>query len=174
MTFRNMVYSVIPIAVLALLWWSITYNPEAKPRAVETGPSTAYAVDQADWPVWVPEPGEGWTPTVVYYDVVEDIPTWHVSYVTPDGEYAAIHQASDVTDAWLEQVLAGGEETGSATLPGPTGDQTWQVFEGPRPSNAENAWVLDPEHTDGSTVVVHGTIDEDGAAELLRTVDARD
>ena len=42
------------------------------------------------------------------------------------------------------------------------------------PSNVERAWVLGPQETGGSTVVVSGTVAEDEAAELLESVEARD
>lgn len=174
-TVRNMVLSVIPVAALALVWWSLTYNPqELRRNAVEVDVTANHAVAQADWPVWVPEPGEGWTPTVAWYDTyVEGIPTWHVSYVTPEGEYAAVHQAADVTDAWRDQVLGGGEPVGEAVLPGPLGEQTWAAFEA-ESGNAEHAWVLEPEATGGATLVVHGTAEVAEVEQLLESVEVRD
>lgn len=176
-TVRNMVLSVLPVAALALAWWSIGAGPEEQQtRPAEVAPVAAYAAEQADWPVWVPDPGAGWTPTVAWYDTLEDVPTWHVSYTTPDGEYAAIHQASEVTEAWREDVLAGGEQSGAQRLAGPGGEQEWTTFEGPHPSNAERAWVLGPEQTGGSTVVVHGTrgLDQAELDTLLGSVQTRD
>lgn len=172
-TVRNMVYSVLPVAALALAWWSLTYNPqEQQTRPAEVAPAAAYAADQADYPVWVPEPGEGWRPTVARFDdQVEGVPTWHVSYETPEGEYVALHQASDITPEWTSAVLSGGTATGEVTLGGPLGEQTWQTYEGPRPSNAEEAWVLGPEVTGGSTVVLTAT-DDLPAAELQDFLDA--
>ena len=176
-TVRNMVLSVLPVAALALAWWSIGAGPqEQQTPTAQVAPVAAYAAAEADWPVWVPDPGEGWTPTVAWYDTLEELPTWHLSYTTPDGEYAAIHQAEDVTEAWREAVLAGGEQTGTARLGGPAGEQEWAAFEGPRPSNAERAWVLGPEQTGGSTVVVHGTqgLSQAELTALLGSVTARD
>src|SRR5690606_106686 len=104
-------------------------------------------------------------------DQVEGVATWHVSFQTPEGEYVALSQASGVTPAWTEAVLSGGSATGEQTLGGPLGEQTWQTFEGPRPSNAEDAWLLGPEETGGSTVVVTATDDLPGA-ELEHFLDA--
>lgn len=177
MTIRNMVLSVLPVAALALVWWAIPFNPAEQVRPnVETEATSRYVVEQSDFPVWVPQPPEEWTPTVAWYEArYADLPTWHISYETPQGEYLALTQAADVTDEWLAEVLRGGVEDGTVGLSGPDGEQEFTVFEGPRPSNAETAWLLGPEDTGGSTVVVHGT--EAAVAELqefLDSVEARD
>ncbi|ANS80342.1 putative secreted protein [Serinicoccus hydrothermalis] len=171
-TVRNMVYSTLLVLALVLVWWSLTYNPsEPEPRRVEVASTATYAQEQADWPVWVPEPDDAWSPTVVWFEPLEDVTTWHVSYVTPQGEYLAIHQADDVTQAWRDAVLAGGQRTGEAVLPGPDGEQQWQTWQA-ESGNAQNAWVLETQ--DAGTVIVHGTAQEDEARALLETVQARD
>lgn len=169
-----MVYSMLIVLALVLVWWSLTYNPpEQQARAVEVTPTATYAVEQADWPVWVPDPGEGWTPTVVWFEPVEEVPTWHVSYVTPEGEYLALHQAAEATGAWQDVVLAGASEVGAVQLDGPTGTQEWSVWKA-ESGNAENGWLLGPDGGGGSTVAVHGTAGEDEAQRLLSSVAARD
>ena len=176
-TVRNMVLSVLPVAALALLWWSITYNPqEQQTRPAQVAPVAAHVAQEAEWPVWVPEPGEGWTPTVAWYDTLEDVPTWHLSFMSPDGEYAALHQASEVTDPWLQAVLDSGEEAGEVELTGPGGERVWTRYEGPRPGNAEQAWLLGPDDTGGSTVVVSSTaaLGEDELTDFLESVQTRD
>ncbi|OLT17347.1 hypothetical protein BJF80_04225 [Serinicoccus sp. CUA-874] len=171
-TVRNMVYSTVLVLALVLVWWSLTYNPtEQEPRRVEVASTAAYAVDQADWPVWVPEPGQEWSPTVVWFEPLEGVPTWHVSYVTPEGEYLAVHQADGVTPAWRDAVLSGGEQVGETRLPGPDGERGWQAWEA-ESGNAQNAWLLEVEGQ--STVVVHGTAAEGEARALLESVQARD
>lgn len=175
-TVRNMILSVLPILGLALVWWAFTHNPqEPQPRAVEVEMVANHAAYQSDWPVWVPGPGEGWTPTVAYFEPrVADVLTWHVSFMTPEGEYVAISQAADVTAEWSEQVLSGGTQVGQETLESPAGEHSWAAHEGPRPSNAEVARVLGPEHTGGSTVVVHGTVGQAELEEFLGSVQVRD
>lgn len=176
-TVRNMILSVIPVALLALVWWAITMQSQEQVRPhVETEATSRYVVEQSGFPVWVPEPDEGWIPTVAWYEARTDgIPTWHISFETPAGEYLALTQAADVDDEWREEVLRGGTEVGTASLAGPDGERTWAQFEGPRPSNAELAWLLEPEDTGGSTVVVHGTVGaESELQEFLESVDARD
>lgn len=174
---RNMVYSVLPVAALALVWWAIPFNPPEQVRpTVETVQTARYVAEQSDFPVWVPEPGEGWIATVAWYEArYDDLPTWHISYETPEGEYLAVTQAADVTDDWLEEVLRDGTEAGTVRLAGPDGERTFTRYEGPRPSNAEVSWLLGPDDTGGSTVVVHGTAGAvEELPEFLESVEARD
>lgn len=176
-TVRNMVYSMLLVTLVVLAWWSMTSSPATQQqRTPELEQTTNYVVDQAEWPVWVPDPGEGWTPTVVWYDArVAEVPTWHISYVSPEGEYVALHQAADVTEAWLESALPEAAPTGGTVrLPGPVGEQTWQVWSGPARGNAETAYLLGPEVTGGSTVAVHGTAGQEEFADFLASVEARD
>ncbi|GGK65990.1 DUF4245 family protein [Ornithinimicrobium pekingense] len=176
-TVRNMVWSMLLVTLFVLAWWSMTYSNEGSQRqAPETTQTTAYVVEQAEWPVWVPDPGDEWVPTVVWYDArVAGVPTWHISYTSPEGEYVALHQAADVTQDWLEQVLAGAEATGAdVALPTPAGARPWQEWQGPEGGNAENGYLLGPEETGGTTVVVHGTAQTDEVEDFLGSVSARD
>lgn len=172
---QNMVWSVLAVGAIVLAWWALTPNPtESQRRPPEVPQSAAYAVDQSPWPVWVPEPGEAWTPTVVQYQPLEGVQTWHISYVSPKGEYVAIHQAADVTDEWRAAVLGDAEPVGETTLAGPADGQDWQELAGSADGNAEHAYVLEPDQTGGSTVVVHGTADRAEFEEFLTEVEARD
>lgn len=177
-TVRNMVYSVLAVAVLALVWWSLAFNPQdSQTRPAEVGPVVSYAEAESDFAVWLPEPGEQWRPTVARFDdQVEGVPTWHLSFETPEGEYVALYQAADVTPEWTAEVLRDGDHVGEAVLGGPLGEQTWEAYEGPRPSNAEVAWVLGPDVTGGSTVVVAATqaLSEAELQEFLDSVEVRD
>ena len=170
-----MVWSVLAVGALVLAWWALTLNPsESQRRPPEVEQTVAYVVDQAPWPVWVPDPGEGWTPTVVTYEPLEEVPTWMISYVSPQGEYVALHQAADVTDTWRAAVLGSAQPVGEVTLGGPAGEQVWQELAGEPEGNAEHAYVLSPEATGGTTVVLHGTADRPEFEEFLATVEARD
>ena len=175
-TVRNMVYSVLAVLALVLAWWSLTFNPGVdQRRPPEVTQSAAYAVSQAEWPLWVPDPGEGWKPTVVWFDPIEGVQTWHISYTSPEGEYVALHQGADVTAEWLGVVLAGASEVGTVELTsGPTGATTWQEWAGKEKSNAERGYLLGPEQTGGTTVVLHGTASQQEFEQFLAAVEARD
>lgn len=175
-TVRNMVWSMLLVTLVVLAWWSLSSNPqEQQRRAPEVAQTATYVADQAQWPVWVPEPGQGWTPTVVWYDSrVAGVTTWHISYTSPAGEYVALHQAAGVTDEWVQQVLPDAAPTGEEVrLPGPTGPQAWQEWEGPDGGNAEAGYLVGPQVTDGTTVAVHGTADLAEVEAFLRAVTAR-
>lgn len=171
-----MVLSVLPVAALAFVWWAFLSEPQEQVRPhVEVDATVSYVAQQSDFPVWRPEPGEGWIPTVSWYDAPYDtMPTWHLSFETPAGDYLALTQAADVSEEWTDAVLRSGTEVGPVQLPGPRGEQTFVEYEGPRPSNAEVAYLLGPEATGGSTVVVHGTAGPDEVRDLLRSVQELD
>lgn len=176
-TVRNMVYSMLLVLLVVLAWWSTTSNPsESQRRPPEVAQTATFVADQAEWPVWVPEPGKGWTPTVVWYDSrVEGVPTWHISYTSPSGEYVALHQGGDVTQDWVAEVLPDARDTGEeVTLPGPGGKRAWQRWEGPVDGNAERGYLLGPETTEGSTVALHGTAEQAEFEAFLESVTARD
>lgn len=176
-TVRNMVWSMLLVTVIVLAWWSLGSNPqESQRRAPEVAQTSAYVVEQAGWPVWVPEPGTGWTPTVVWFDArVAGVQTWHISYTSPAGEYVALHQAAEVTEEWVQQVLTDATPTGEEVpLPGPADGQPWQEWDGPDGGNAETGYLLDPDQTDGTTVVVHGTADVAEIEAFLRATTARE
>lgn len=176
---RNMVWSMVLVTLVVLAWWSLSSSPdpdEQQRRAPEVVQTATYVAGEAPWPVWVPDPGQGWTPTVVWYDTrVAGVTTWHISYTSPAGEYVALHQAADVTDEWVSQVLPEASPTGEeASLPGPTGAKAWQVWAGPDGGNAEVGYLLGPQGTDGTTVAVHGTAGLDEIEAFLQAVTARE
>lgn len=174
-TVRNMVWSVLAVLGIVLAWWSITFNPqESQRRAPEVTQTATYVAQEADWPVWVPELGEGWTPTVVWFDPIEDVQTWHVSYTSPQGRYVALHQAADVTPEWMATVLKGADEVGTVDLGGPAGEQSWTQWRGAPDSNAEHGYVLGPEQTGGTTVALHGTATQEEFEAFLAALEAKD
>jgi hypothetical protein len=175
-TVRNMVYSTLILLGIVLVLWSMTFNPEqSQRRTPDVAQPAAFAAEQASFPVWVPAPGRGWTPTVVWYDVgVAEVPTWHVSYVSPAGDYVAVHQAADVTDDWLAEVLPEARPDGTVRFEGPQGQQEWQRWSGPTDGNAEVGYLLGPEETGGSTVVLHGTAEQAEFETFLGSVTPQD
>lgn len=176
-TVRNMIYSMLIMLLVVLAWWSMTYQPdELQRRPPEVTLTATHAAEQADFPLWLPEPGEGWTPTVIWFDArVDEVATWHISFTSPEGEYVALHQAADVTQEWEDEVLTGAGATGEQVeLPTPNGTEVWAEWAGAEDSNAERAYLLGPEQTGGSTVVVHGTAEPAEFEAFLASVTARD
>ncbi|GAA5158772.1 DUF4245 domain-containing protein [Ornithinimicrobium tianjinense] len=172
---QNMIWSTLAVGAVALAWWSLTFNPsESQRRPPEVTQTATYVVEQSPWPVWVPEPGDRWVPTVVSYEPLEGVQTWHISYTSPEGEYVALHQAADVTDTWRAAVLGAAQEDGEVRLDGPGGTRIWQAWEGEKGSNSERAYVLGPEETGGSTTVLHGTASPEEFQAFLKVIEARD
>lgn len=175
-TVRNMVISVVLVGALVMLVWAMLYNPaEREERPAEVALTARYAAEESDFPVWVPEPGDDWFAQVTWFEPrVESTRTWFAAYRTPSGEWLAISQAADVPGEWVREVTSGGDEVATQTLPSPVGSVEFTAYEGPRPSNAEVAYLLGPEATEGSTVVVHGTAELDEVEEFLTSMSAQD
>lgn len=100
----------------------------------------------------------GWRATSGYYDPpaetgVPGVVRWHIGWITPDGEYAAVEQSNGDGGALLRDQLDEPVEAGTVTV----GGSTWTRYEG---SNGRRALTTT---RDGATVVVHGTA---GWAEL--------
>jgi hypothetical protein len=72
----------------------------------------------------VPTGLSGWTATtaVVRHRGNSGILTWHVGFVTPQGNYAGVEQASRSTPRWENSLSSGGRKVGTVNVDGATWD----------------------------------------------------
>ena len=69
----------------------------------------------------------GWTPTEAKTSNTTDgVSAFHIGYITADGLYAGVYQASSVTKDWLEANNGSGSPVGEVTIDGVTWQQLYQ------------------------------------------------
>lgn len=158
---KNMVYSMLAVVGLAFAWWAIAPQPEGNQRRpVHVVQVADYAATQADWPLWSPELGEGWSANSAKFAALEGEPTWQSGWISPETAYVALRQSLDPSDAWREDVLGGMTQREDLALTGPTGEQQWEVFSGVSDNDEDEvALVLQPSADQPAITMVHGTAD---------------
>ena len=95
--------------------------------------------------------------------------TWHAGYQSPTGNYIALEQTKDATDAWVSAQTNRAPKTGEVQAAG----KTWSTYV--RSSKVQNSLVHRAETATELTTIVTGTgtFDELVAfAETLRPVPA--
>ena len=103
-TVRDMVLSMAVILALVALVLLLLPRPNAveQPpvdvRSAAVGAAATLPFDPVV-PAGLPQ---GWKPTSAYSKrSTDDVLAWHVGYLTPAGEYAAVEVAAGATDAWV-------------------------------------------------------------------------
>ncbi|MBA3619023.1 MAG: DUF4245 domain-containing protein [Acidothermales bacterium] len=93
---------------------------------VDFRPQLAAARADAPYPVLGPEglPAD-WRSTSVRLRGTGGVTTWHIGFVTPDQEYAAVEQSNDATAVFVRDVTREGRPAGNVDLAG----QTWQRYD---------------------------------------------
>jgi hypothetical protein len=153
-----MVLSLAVVGLFVAFLVAVTYRPRPDPvRTVDTTVAAAQARDQAPFepvvPVGLPTT---WRATSAGYESartssVPNAAHWHVGYVTPAGEYAAVDQAGGDPTVMVRSVVDGARQVGTGTGTF-AGWHRWVVVDGRR-----QGYVLPVGDT---TVVVHGTADD--------------
>lgn len=163
-TARDMILSLAVVGIFVAFLVAVTYRPRPDPvHVIDPRVAVAQARDQASFepavPVGLPS---GWRPTSAVYEPagagsVPNAEHWHIGYVTPDGEYAAVDQATGDPTVLVRTVVDGarpaGEGAGSFA-----GWQRWVVGE------QRQAYVLPGQ---GSTLMIHGTAGDGELTQLL-------
>lgn len=168
---KNMVYSMLAVVALAFMWWAIAPQPEDdQRRPVDVQQIADYSATQADWPLWSPELGDGWSANLAKLATLEKVPTWQSGWISPQTRYVALRQARDPGAAWRQDVLGGMQQQEDLMLAGPAGEQAWQLFTGVS-DNDENevALVLESSEDQPAVTIVDGTAD---VAEMSRFVES--
>lgn len=121
----NMLRSLLVIgAIMALL---VLVFPRVQPETPDIDVvETAQQVEQSTgWPISAPRDlPEGWVPTrAQYLRSTDGLMTWQAGYQTPEGDYAALQQTVDATDAWVEQQVNRSPRVGQVEVAGASWEQ---------------------------------------------------
>lgn len=110
---------------------------------------------------------DGWKPNAARLEPsTDDVTSWYVGYLTPDGDYAGMRQGVDANPTWVSQQVAAARPSGARTIDG----VTWVEYDrrATDPTGI-NAYSLSAE-IGASTIVLFGTASNDDFGELATAV----
>ncbi|MER8182866.1 DUF4245 domain-containing protein [Kitasatospora sp. NPDC094015] len=128
---RDMVLSMLAVGgVVAVGYLFVPHSAGDGVHAVEYRTALASAKRAAPYPVLGPQGlPDRWRATSVEYRKDKNgHNVWHLGFVTPSGEYAAIEQSNGAKADVLSAVVPGGAADGSAPVAG----QDWERYQGDR------------------------------------------
>lgn len=109
--------------LVVMVWRPWHYD---KIRAVDWRPAAQAAAAAGVVPVLGPTTlPKGWTSTSARLDTVEGGRAWHIGFVTPDNQYAAVGVTNAPIDSYLNGVMPGAVKSGTVDLNG----HTWTTYE---------------------------------------------
>lgn len=164
-TVRDMVLSMVAIGVVVSGIYLFVPHSEGDP--VKTvGYTVELGQARRDAPYAVAAPvglGKDWRATSVTYDASDsEAVEWHLGFVDPQDEYAAVEQSNGKADTFIEAKSHGAVRSGSRTVDG----ATWLKYKGSK----YDALVREQS---GVTTVVTGTASYDRLAELAAALEER-
>ncbi len=167
-TVRDMVWSLVVVGLFVAFLVGVTYR--GKPDAVQVvDPTTAVVSAQTAAP-FVPRIPTGlsseWRSTSARFEPpqLSSIPestVFHIGYVTPDGQYAAVQQ-TDASPAWAVRTLFEGGSDSGVGAGAFEGWERWQAEDGRR-----QAYVRE---LADSTLIIQGSADDAELAELAASL----
>ena len=151
-TAADMVRSLLVVLVLVLVVVALNAQPKPKLEARRFDYTVALkqARDNAPYDVLAPVGlPSAWRATSARTRTAGDRVTWHIGFVTPNGDYAALEQSDADPENVLAELVGGGSDAGRVRIDG----AVWRRVEGGE--HADRALVLDAEPV--TTVVLGGS-----------------
>lgn len=170
-TVRDMVWSLAAVGVFVVFILGVTYR--AKPDAVQVvDPTTAVVSARAAAPFVVRVPvalNSQWRPTSARYEPpsfssVPEATVFHLGYVTPQEQYAAVEQTDATAARAVRTLFEGGTDSGAGTGAF-AGWERWQADSGRR-----QAYVRE---LGDSALIVQGSASDAELAELADSLRPR-
>jgi hypothetical protein len=150
-TAADMVRSLLVVLALVLVVVAMNAQPQPEPKVTRFDYTVALeqAQDSAPYdvvaPVGLPD---SWRATSARTGSNGDAVTWHLGFVTPRGDYAALEQSNADPENVLATLVGDGSDAGRVRIHG----AVWRRVEGGE--HAKRALVLDAEPV--TTVVLGG------------------
>jgi hypothetical protein len=145
-----MVRSLVVVVVLVLVVIALTVRPHQKSTVTRFDYTEvlAQARDQASYDVLAPTGlARDWRPTSARTGHDGNAVTWHVGFVTPRNDYAAVEQSDGDPESFVATFADGGRRAGRVDI----GGGVWRRVDGGDPER--RALVLEGE---AATTVVAG------------------
>ncbi|MBW1602826.1 DUF4245 domain-containing protein [Streptomyces sp. JJ66] len=165
-TVRDMVISMGLICLCSgfVYLFGIPHNDSGEgAKTVDYRAELLTADRAAPYPLLAPQGLEDpWRATSVHYRGQSDLgAVWHLGFLDPDEEYAAVEQSDGEPKPFIAEVTHGAQATGKTVE---VDGAAWDRYEGPK----YNALVLPQE---SHTTVVTGTAPFESLAELARALE---
>ncbi len=153
-TVFNLVLALAASLAIVVLLVLVVVRPDQAPREpVDYAGIASEFQPQSEVPLVVPVLPEGWKSNGATFDVDDGAAaTWRIGFVTPDDRYAAVDQAVDPDEGWLDDRL----ESASATSTTEIGGLEWDVYDRRDDDPTGNYAYAISTSVDGTLYVVHG------------------
>ncbi|WP_280695182.1 DUF4245 domain-containing protein [Kitasatospora sp. GP82] len=130
-TVRDMILSMAGVGVVVAVGYAfLPHDAGDGVHVVDYRSSLASAKRAAPYPLLGPEGlSDKWRATSVEYRKdTKGNAVWHLGFVTPSGQYAAVEQSNGGRDEVIASAVLDGKPDGSATVAG----QEWERYQGSR------------------------------------------
>ena len=123
-TLGSMVISMVLILVAVLAWMALVPRAsQVSQPAVDVSSVAKQVRAETAWGIAQPQLPPGWKATSVRFAPAGDgLRTWHVGYLSPEGNYVSIDQTQGATDEWVSAQTSDGKAEGTI----PAAGRTWQ------------------------------------------------
>lgn len=167
-TSLNLVVALVASLAIVLVTVMIVVRP-APPPAEPVDYAGIAAQVQRGYEATIASPAlsEEWRSNSARIETGRDgVPVWYIGFVTPKGDFAAVTQGIDANPTWVAATLEGGFATGTTTV----GQVTWDVYDRRSNDDIGNFAYAMTTVIGDSTLVLHGTADDDEFTELAEAV----
>lgn len=123
-TLWGMVISMVLILAVVLAWMALVPRVSGISQpAVDVSAVASQVRQETSWGISQPRLPAGWKATSVRFAPAGDgLRTWHVGYLSPDGNYVSIDQTKGATDDWVSAQTSHGKAQGTMSAAG----RTWR------------------------------------------------
>ena len=151
-TLPAMVVSMVVILAAVVAWMALVPRvSEINQPALDVTSVARQVRGETSWQISQAQLPAGWKATSVRFTPAGDgLRTWHVGYLSPEGNYISIDQTQAATDVWVAAETANGKAEGTVAA----GGATWQKLSSP--STLQRS-LLSKGSGDGLTTVLSGT-----------------
>lgn len=130
-TVRDMVFSLGAVGIVVVLLLLFGRHSEQDPvKPIDYTLQFQQASQVAPYPLLAPEGlPERWRATSADFDGVDPAQTtWHIGFINPAEEYAAVEQTNGTPDAFVKDKGKNGKAGGAFDVAG----EPWKSYEGPK------------------------------------------